>query len=213
MLEELGPFFAVETHAAGAVPPPPWRAFHEPDLTDRVRAVRRHLANGRPDEEVELRVAASVAHLGLAARLLSPALALNASRGEVPSEIWWQDVVGGALPLSVCPVGGELTLEPLADLNAAFEPFSVSSQVLWGNVGSAVNGALTMVGAAAPDWLGRARELANGLVSAPPLKGTSTVVGGRFRRRSCCLIYRAAPGGTGPVCGDCVLQDAASMRR
>ncbi|HVV09839.1 (2Fe-2S)-binding protein [Amycolatopsis sp.] len=211
MLESLGPFFAVETHTAA--PGAPWREFHEPDLTARVRAVRRHLARDRPEEAVELRVAASVAHLGLAARLLSPALALNASCGQVPADVWWQDVVGGAVPLSVRPVTGELTVRLLDGLGAAVRPFSVSPQVLWGNVASAVNGAVTMIDAAAPDWAGRARELAAELLARPPLRGTSTVVGGRFRRRSCCLIYRAAPGGTGPVCGDCVLQDAVSMRR
>jgi hypothetical protein len=227
-LAELGPFFAVETHTTGAAVEP-WRPMSEligPALRDRVLEVRGRLAagGGQPDEAVELRVAASVTHLGLVARLLSPALAVAAMKGRVLdldlAATWWQPVVSGAIPLSVRPAEGEVEEDPerlaaalarrvldgpVRELTEATLAFSVSDQVLWGNVASAVNGALTMIDSAGPSWAGRARVIISALLARPPLRGTSTVTDGRFRRRSCCLIYRAAPDAAGPVCGDCVL--------
>ncbi|HEY3607545.1 MAG TPA: hypothetical protein VGL06_08600, partial [Pseudonocardiaceae bacterium] len=106
----FGPFFAIETHPAGEPPRPPWRLMREladdpAVLADRVRAVRTHLAAGRPVDTVEPRVAASVAHLGLVARLVSPVLGAAATDRVVPDldlrDTWWQPVLGGAFPLSV----------------------------------------------------------------------------------------------------------------
>jgi ferric iron reductase protein FhuF len=51
----------------------------------------------------------------------------------------------------------------------------------------------------------RANDAVDQLMSRPRLRGTGTSIDGRFRRRTCCLIYRAAPGRDGAVCGDCVL--------
>jgi ferric iron reductase protein FhuF len=95
-------------------------------------------------------------------------------------------------------------LTGLADATAAY---SVSRRILWGNAASAVNGAATMIGVARPDLAARAVTAADSLLDLPPLRG-SGVRGpdGRFRRRSCCLIYRASPGaGRAAVCADCVL--------
>jgi len=54
---------------------------------------------------VEFRVAASVTHLGVAARLISPALGMAVLLGRVPrmdpAEVYWQPVLGGPLPLSL----------------------------------------------------------------------------------------------------------------
>jgi ferric iron reductase protein FhuF len=134
-------------------------------------------------------------------------------------------VVGGAIPLSVRPAEGAAEEDPerlaatvaarvldgpVRELTEATLAFSVSDQVLWGNVASAANGAATMIDSAGPSWAGRAHAIITALLARPPLRGTSTVTGGRFRRRSCCLIYRAAPGAAGPVCGDCVLAPARS---
>jgi hypothetical protein len=298
-LAALGPFFAAMSHVGGrAAPSDDWRSMGEltdggPVLPDRVSAVRAHLAaaGGRPAEAVELRVAASVAHLGLVARILSPTLALAALRNEVPparlrlADLHWQPVLGGPFPLSLpeyparpCdaaagsvltvgtvnpagggsgvdtvnpagggsgvdtsdPSGGEPSLhtpdpqaaapaDPVADalvrhlldgpvreLVDAFSGFRVSPHILWGNTASALNGATGMLAAARPQDADRVRSLADRLLDRPPLRDTSTGSvagpGGRtagparpFRRRSCCLIYRAAPGGRGGLCGDCVL--------
>jgi hypothetical protein len=288
-LASLGPFFAAEGHSAGSAgagpagasgtsgPSGAWRSMGEladggSALSDRVSAVRRYLAaagGGREAEAVELRVAASVAHLGLVARVLSPALALAVLRDEVTAglrlaDLRWQPVLGGPFPLSWpdptveprgTPPGGlgsrpggspeARSVGPLADalvrhflagpvreLADAFTPFKVSPHILWGNTASALNGAAALLAGARPPEADRVRSLAALLLDRPPLRGSSTGSGtgtrtgsrtaagaapagasaagsaGPFRRRSCCLIYRAAPGGAGALCGDCVLAPA-----
>ena len=89
-LAVLGPFFAVHVHLASSAVAAPWHAMSElvedPDvLRERVLAVRAHLATaaGQQTEAVPLRVAASVTHLGLVARLVSPALAVAVATGGV----------------------------------------------------------------------------------------------------------------------------------
>lgn len=44
------------------------------------------------------------------------------------------------------------------------------------------------------------------------LAGTWTSTAPGFRRRSCCLIYRAAPAATA-VCGDCILNTTSPPQR
>jgi FhuF-like iron-sulfur protein len=201
-----GPFFAVRTGVPAAAGWRPVRGLlDDPDvLAGRVDAVRAHL--GR----VPVRVAASVAHLGICARLVSPALGAAVRTGRFPAfgpdDAWWQGELSGAFPLtlrgrSVTTPAGLLDL--LGELVEATAAYSVSRRVLWGNVASAVNGAATMIGVARPDLAARAVTLADGLLARPPLAGTGgRAADGRFRRHSCCLIYRAGQA----VCGDCVLR-------
>lgn len=211
-----GPFFAVETHAAGAVPEPPWRPLSElaagPDaLRDRVARVRAYLADGR---DLPVRVAASVTQLGLTARLVSPVLAVAVLTGRTLdlSGAWWRPELGGAFPLSLTArtTPDDLTAVldgPVRDLVEATRTFSVSARILWGNAASAVNGATTMIAQARPDLATPARALTARLLGAPPLHGTADHRDGAFRRRSCCLIYQAAPpGAPRSLCGDCVLR-------
>jgi hypothetical protein len=214
----LGPFFAVATHPAEASPTGPWLRLTEllagPRLGERIAATRVALATsaGCAPEEVELRVAASVTQLGLAARLLSPALAVGVLNGGSldldPSRVWWQPVLGGPLPLSI-PLGtGETNVVsgPIAALTLATQrACPVSSTVLWGNVASAVNGATTMIRTQRPDLAARAAAYANALLARSDLNAENVQVGPGFRRRSCCLIYRLAPGPAQAICGDCVL--------
>jgi hypothetical protein len=170
-------------------------------LADRVHAVRTHLAAGRPADAVELRVAASVTHLGLTARLISPALATDAVPDLDLRTTWWQPMLGGPFPLSIADTTAgldQLLDGPLTTLVTITRPFGVSDQILWGNVASALHGAAAMIGE-------RANDAVDQLMSRPRLRGTGTSTDGRFRRRTCCLIYRAAPGRDGAVCGDCVL--------
>lgn len=215
----LGPFFAVATHAAEASPTGPWLALSEllegPRLDERIGATRVALAAsaGRPPAEVELRVAASVTQLGLAARLLSPALAVGVLNGGSldldPSRVWWQPVLGGPLPLSIpfALGGANVITGPIAALTDATQrACAVSPTVLWGNVASAVNGATTMIRVQRPDLAAKAAAYANALLARSDLSGENAQVGPGFRRRSCCLIYRIAPGQAQAVCGDCVLQ-------
>jgi FhuF 2Fe-2S C-terminal domain len=207
-----GPFFAVESHGAGTVPPAPWRPLRDllddPDvLRERVSGVRDYLAAGRPPEAVPVRVAASVAHLGLVARLVSPSFgcAVHSGRFLALDDAWWRPALGGAFPLSVSASFVD-SADGLFDgwlrgLVDAVRGFSVSERVLWGNVASAVNGASVVVPAR---WGALARAVAAELLARPQLRDAWERPGGRFRRRSCCLIYRAGAG-PGGVCGDCVL--------
>lgn len=223
-LAALGPFFAVESHDEDSAPGEPWRGMAElvndpAVLAARVGGVRDFLAaaGGQPAEAVELRVAASVTHLGLVARVLSPALAV-AVHGGWPvidlATVRWQPQLGGSFPLSLprsaldgsgAGAGSARALldGPVRELTGAVGRLSVSPRVLWGNVASAVNGAVTVIAGIRPAQAERARALAAQLLAEPPLRGTSTTP--PFRRRSCCLIYRAAPKAAGPYCGDCVL--------
>ncbi|GHJ41506.1 (2Fe-2S)-binding protein [Streptomyces sp. TS71-3] len=227
---ELGPFFAVQVHPPGTEPSGPWQQMSRPLLEERVSGVQEWLATagGQPPGAVERRVAASVCHQGLAARLVSPALAAAVLHGLVLApglaDSRWQLVIGGPVPLSLpegafaggstaspIQLAGELSRRlldgPLRELADAMEAFSVSRHILWGNTASAVNGAATMITAARPDLTARTRTIISRLLDQPPLgDATETTPDGAFRRRSCCLIYRAAPGGRGALCGDCALK-------
>ncbi|MYS20943.1 FhuF 2Fe-2S C-terminal domain-containing protein, partial [Streptomyces sp. DvalAA-14] len=199
-----------------------------PLLGARATAVRQWLAaaGGQPPEAVEPRVAASVAHLGLAARLVSPALALAVLHARplafALDEVRWRPVLGGPVPLALpaAALGGPqrdpdllaeqlaagLLAGPLEELAAAFARFGVSWHILRGNTASAVNGAALMLARARPERAARAREFAASLLARPPLAGAGGgIEEGAFRRRSCCLIYRAAPDRKGALCGDCAL--------
>ena len=162
---------------------------------------------------------------------MSPYLALAVLRGRTPSalclaDLRWRPALGGPFPLSLPQsprtaraatsygdppaladaLARALCEGPVRELADAGAAFRVSPHVLWGNAASAVHGAARMIGAARPDAAGRALDLAGLLLERGPLRGTgSRTPAGAFRRRSCCLIYRAAPGGSGALCGDCVL--------
>jgi hypothetical protein len=220
----IGRFFEAQTHEVGALAPRPWHPMSEltrdtPHLMARIGGVRVALAEsvGCSPGAVELRVAASVTHLGLAARLLSPALGAALTAGTVPElaldTVWWQPLLGGPFPLSL-PASDYRTTQtahtllqgPIRELTEAVcDAVSVSTRVLWGNVASAINSAITMIGTQRPALGQRASAFAADLIEHPPLSGTATVSGTRFRRRSCCLIYRLTPRTTVSVCGDCIL--------
>jgi hypothetical protein len=232
-LAAFGPFFAVSAHRPGAASVLPWRPAGEllsPSgvLLDRIALVRATLADRGvlAVDAVEPRVAASAVHLGLAARLVSPVLGaavLGRSFDAHPGGLWWQEVPGGPVPLSVpAPAGdcevavdewdrlllGEL-LAPLTEAVASLVP--VSRRVLWGNVASAVNAAARQVAGQRPDLAGDAWRAASRLFADPLLRGERHPPGPAFRRSSCCLFYRLAPGSGNPaaICGDCVLAGRA----
>ncbi len=234
-LAALGPYFAIEIHDPGDRLVAPWRPLAEligapAALRERAVQVRGALARagGLAPEQVELRVAASVAQLGLSARLIAPAfgLAVLARRGLGfdASQARWVPGDGSMFPLSLpaaalgdaelpeakalsADIEGRWLDGPVQDLAAGFGGLSVSGQILWGNVASAVNGAAAMVSRSQPGLRDRATALAQALLATPNLAGRHAGLPASpgFRRRSCCLIYRAAPGGGGGYCGDCVL--------
>jgi hypothetical protein len=213
----VGPYFVWEPWSAGAG----WRPLAE--LTDpevvaeRVLAARGALVTmfGLDEDAVPPRVIASITFLGLASRLLSPALGAQVLGGVLPAaELWWKPVAGGPWPIAYRDaVAGEALLAPVPPVLAAFqERFALSPQVLWGNVASALAGAAGLLPDAERAFAVVAAELAE-----PPLAGMGSLVRPDPRyarqflvRRNCCLYYRIPGGG---FCGDCVLTPPAERRR
>lgn len=218
-LTALGPFFVVDIHLPGQSAPPPWQSMtslieDSAALEARVQAVRAALAHRvrtRP-EHIAIRVAASVAQLGLIARLLAPAIAAS-TLGHTPislsaDDLWWQDHLGGPYPLSVAP--GPATSTPVLGLaveaitETIAERYRVSENVLWGNIGSAANSAAQLISTIRPELTMTARAAADSVLQDARIDHGVLRTGPNFRRRSCCLIYRIA-GDRATICGDCIL--------
>lgn len=219
----FGPFFAASADPAEAVDPSwrSWRALYEDPsiLSARIEVVATAL--GTDDQ----RVAASIAYQGLAARLVSPVLAVAAVHGLVPAwtpeSLHWRLAVTGPWPLWESDRGASrpsAAALPTAVADALVGPHlgalvgatraarSVSARVLWGNAASAVAAAGRMIAQARPTAAGRAADVVGALLRAGPLARAGRFEQGwSFRRRSCCLYYRIPDGG---VCGDCVLGTA-----
>ncbi|GAA2073805.1 (2Fe-2S)-binding protein [Aeromicrobium halocynthiae] len=207
VLARLGEFFAVQP----ASDPGPWHPVT--DLLDpavlgrRVETVGAALS-GMAGADVEPRVAASTASLGLFARLLSPALGatLLDLPGPAVDALRWRPGTPGTVPLSATrwtrdaldETLGRLLL-PLVDLLA--DRHRLSRTVLRGNLASAVDGSLRLAARSRPDLAGAAGALRTRLLHHPAL-ADAALPGEPFVRRSCCLYYRLPGGG---YCGDCVL--------
>lgn len=194
---------------------------HPDPLDFRVRKVAEAL--GAP----EGRVAASVAHLGLASRLWSVALGCAAVYGRVPDLDprllrWDPDAVApydlrltDVRPRRPDPADADTVTDALIDAVplAHLEPLAAALRaryrlapgLLRGNAASALAGAARTLDRWArehgrTDVADRARTLTADLFTHPLLAGTGTLSGTAFRRRSCCLYYRVPGAG---VCGDC----------
>jgi ferric iron reductase protein FhuF len=186
---------------------------------------RMAVAAGADEAAVEPRAAASLWHLGFAARIVSPALGAAALSGWVPqlgAIRWRHDPAGEPEPLAIRV--DDITGTPVSDPSSAAaaihegvvdnvlvpltttvaEVGSVSEHVLWGNVWSAVAGAAAVIAMTRPEARSRATSIADAVVSTSrqPLAGRYDAVG-RYRRDTCCLYYRLPRGG---LCGDCVLR-------
>ncbi|MFJ7125679.1 (2Fe-2S)-binding protein [Streptomyces sp. NPDC098101] len=217
----VGGFFALRTTPpeTGGAHLPLARIYAGEDgpLTARVDRVAARL--GAP----ERRVGASVAHLGLAARLWSTALGPAALYGRFPdqdpAELYWDGALtspddlwwaGSATrPGTAAELRTAVQETHLVPLHAALRRDGrISPRLLWGNAGSALAGALRELTRWArahgrPDAADRAAALVAELLDHPDLAGT--VRGPRLRRASCCLYYRCPGGG---LCGDCVFDHA-----
>ncbi|WP_262386745.1 (2Fe-2S)-binding protein [Streptomyces sp. TRM49041] len=167
----------------------------------------------------EYRVAASIAQLGLAARLWSVTLGAAALYGvfpevtpaslrwdpalSTPDDLWWAgSATRPGTPEALREVVQYGHLVPLGEALRAAGP--VSARLLWGNAGSALGGAVRELTSWArshgrPDVAERAAALAAALLDHPDLSGTLQLP--TLRRRTCCLYYRCPGGG---LCGDCV---------
>lgn len=202
------PFFALEAAPRST---DGWRTVA--DLaTDRDLLRRKVTATATALDTQDLRVAASVDHLGTCARIASPLLHFVGTRSAAPDvapdRLWWRPARPGPIRLAatlapVAPATPEAVLERIVDgVLAPLVPsygsaYQVSPQVLWGNVASALDGARKAIAATEVDGIVRAvlglGELARTAERLPPA----------FRRTSCCLFYRLPGGG---LCGDCVLK-------
>lgn len=226
----LGPFFSVEVHLSGERPHPPWLTVgaltSRPErMRRRIAAVRQALAAeaGSQAEQIEAKVAASAAQFGLVARLVSPALAtlvFGYQLSTEPSELWWQDILGGPYPLSVpvevhCFDGRSRSAETACRqlVSEVIEPVTsavsdlvpLSTRVLWGNVASAVNSASMQIATKQPAAADAAQHIAEIIFRAPQLRTERNQPGPGFRRSSCCLYYRLSAERAQGTCGDCVL--------
>jgi hypothetical protein len=235
-LAAFGPFFAVTTPHTGA-PTSPWLLMSDlvvggGPLADRIAQVRAALATSAGTEEMEFRFAASVTQLGLTARLVAPVLGLAVLTGFDPvidlGDVWWQVQLGGPFPLSLsasimqadaaAPDGPAASPEtclhafldgPALELvSATLRAVPVAPHVLWGNLASAIYSAGQLAASARPELAARAAAVVDGALAHPRLATAHDRPDGRFRRRSCCLIYRIAGNSADTprrLCGDCAL--------
>lgn len=179
-------------------------------ITFRIRKVTESI------RAPESRIAVSVAHQGLAARLWSVALGTAALYGRLPDldpgllhwdpdasapdDLWLSEV----RPLPVAAIDEVVRVGHLQPLAAALRSRAhISAGLLWGNAGSALAGAVRELDRWAQangraEVGDRARTLAAELFAHSDLSGTLDP--STLRRRSCCLYYRVPGGG---LCGDC----------
>ncbi|ORV91273.1 iron reductase [Mycobacterium interjectum] len=172
----------------------------------------------------DLRIGASLVHLGHATRLWSPVLACALGHGVVPDLDDLQRADDGAQLRIPEPVGRAVD-PPSAKLlyrvvvKQHMNPFAAGLRVklapalLAGNIASALVGAARALLVARPDLRPAIVAMTESLLDSGVLAGSGVVTGPHlaFRRRSCCLFYRV-PGRS--VCGDCVFRrDRRSHRR
>lgn len=220
----FGPFFAVHT---GPPDGTGWRPLTE--LHRDPEPLRTRIAHVRGVLGSDERVAASITFQGLAARVLSAPLAAAVAHGVLPllppDSLHFRVTSDGPWPLWCADPRGVPVADPTAAaeglagllLDAHLAPLvaavraqvSISARLLWGNVASSVAAGKRLVGEQRPAVAHRAATVAERLLAMGPLAGAGELldpegadVGWTFRRRSCCLFYRARDGG---LCGDCVL--------
>lgn len=182
-------------------------------------------SSGCTPQRIPLRVAASSFQLGIAARLMSPALGAATTLGMVPllnrDSVRWQMTpnhsprftvthlkwIAGTTPASsAAAISASLISDIMRPLCDTLQTVTgLSAKVMWGNVVSAANGAVTVLAMSRPQHEGRGRNLVEALMGTENLAGTGSFVDGAFVRRSCCLFYQAPGSG---LCGDCILAQA-----
>jgi hypothetical protein len=225
---QLGPFFTLVPLEARDGDQTWWPLDSLPPevLTRQLTATGGFLGIAEP----ETRTLGSILHLGAAAALCSPLLAIAALHGYVPA------LTAAHVDLSYPPVGPlrlslnatppppvrpallpELAAQLVASaLDGLLAPFTaaltaiepIPEQTLAGNAFSALAAAARLI--APPAANRRARALVDLMArQAPLLEGAGDLHWQQagaghdyFRRRNCCLFYRIPGAGT---CGDCIL--------
>ncbi|WP_433236003.1 (2Fe-2S)-binding protein [Actinomadura nitritigenes] len=209
----LGPFFTITVGG----PADGWRAARDgyaagiPDLVSAT--AHRHGVGERS------RIAASIAQLGHAAHLWSPPLACALLHQVVPdlTELQRQDGrpalrlprahgrrVDGADVHEVAALIHRMVIEDHLRPLAAGLKIKIAGGLLWGNAASALAEAARTIADAYPALGTSAARLATAVLEIEPLRNTGRFTGPGlgFRRRSCCLYYRAPAGAH---CADCAL--------
>jgi hypothetical protein len=180
-------------------------------------------ATARRYHTSDLRIAASLVHLGHATRLWSPVLACALGHGVVPDLNHLQRAEDGAQLRMPDPVGRAVD-PPSAKLlyrivvRQHMEPFAAGLRVklapalLAGNIASALVGASRALLTARPDLRATIVAITESLLDTGTLAGSGLITGSQlgFRRHSCCLFYRV-PGRS--VCGDCVFRGERRSNR
>lgn len=182
--------------------------------TQRVLAARSQAAGG--PVVVERRVAASVASLGLLARLLSPpvgAIAFDLPGPVLDARHWWLGVREPG-PWSLSTTAPDAPVDLSAFVREVVEPmaarwsadYRVHPMIIRGNAASALMGALGVVAAHSSEAARRVGPPIAAILESDLRAGGGrlqrTPHGVAFRRGSCCLYYRVAGSG---LCGDCLL--------
>lgn len=199
-LAPFGPYFRVHWDDLG-IPP---------SAAQRIRAVSATFGAGVPE-----RVSASVAHLDLVSRMLSPLLgaAVVAGLGLRPAAV----LATAGEPVLVLPRrvttrepdlawAEEILRGPVAELDAAFHVSLDNARIRRGNVVSALHGAAGVLQTVAPEHVQRTQEILALFLEHPTLQDSWTSP--PFARTTCCLIYQVPGHG---LCGDCALK--AGRRR
>ena len=160
-LATLGPYFAIEAHGPHSRMRGPWQPLStllgSPQaVSTRIGEVRESLAAaaGRPAGQIEFRAAASVAQLGIAARLICPVFGSAVLDAEIPIDVAyarWVPALGGPFRLSLpetafpapaghgrsadrCTARGPLLRllgGPIGSLVAMTAAMAVSRRILW----------------------------------------------------------------------------------
>jgi hypothetical protein len=180
-------------------------------------------ATARRYHTSDLRIAASLVHLGHASRLWSPVLACALAHHVIPDLKDLERADDGAqlrLPEPTGRAVGNISAKLLyrVVVQEHLQPFAaglrtkLAPTLLAGNIASALVGASRALLSARPDLRGPILHTTEALLDTGVLTGTGIVTDSHlgFRRGSCCLFYRI-PGRS--VCGDCVFRTQRSNRR
>ncbi|WP_411759680.1 (2Fe-2S)-binding protein [Streptomyces tunisiensis] len=206
----LGGFFALQVGGADDGWHPLARSYAA-GFTDLAEAVARRHRTPEP------RVDVSIAQLGHAARLWSPALACVVLHGIVPDLEELQRADDGPALRLPRPTGWYADRLDEGPAHALYQQVTrhlsalaaglcvkVAPRLLDGNSASALAGAAHALLTLRPAVRGPLTALTTALLDTGRLAGTGVLTGPdlAFRRRSCCLYYRAP---NGSKCGDCGL--------
>ncbi|MDP7702748.1 (2Fe-2S)-binding protein [Mycobacterium sp. TY815] len=207
-ISTYGGFFALTVGGDPAGWHPVTRSYAT-GCADLIEATSRHYGTA------DLRIGASLVHLGHAARLWSPVLACALAHGVVPDLTDLQRADDGARLRLPEPVGVPVeTVSPELmyrivvrdhlDRLAAGLRVGLAPGLLYGNVASALVGTSRQLVLARPDLRVTIARTTSALLDIGNLAGTGVITSANldFRRNSCCLYCRIPGGGT---CGDCAL--------